>query len=69
LKEEEIQECAINGKNGGCGWGGKGVILMTFLLRQTRMKSGHFIEILRTRNALPFSSCITSRMLRNTALS
>jgi hypothetical protein len=43
-------------------WGGKGVILAAFLLRQTRMKSGHFIEVLRTWNALPFSSCVTSKM-------
>jgi hypothetical protein len=26
------------------------------------MKSGHFIEILRTWNALPFSSSITSKI-------
>jgi hypothetical protein len=35
-------------------WCGKGAILLTFLLRQTRMKYDHFIKILRTRNACLF---------------
>jgi hypothetical protein len=49
-------------------WGGKGVILVTFLLRQTRIKSGCFIEILRTLNALFFFKLYNKQNVRSTAL-
>jgi hypothetical protein len=56
LKEEEMHECAVNGENGGYGLFGveKGFILVTFLLRQLRMKYDHFIEMLSTMNARLF---------------
>jgi len=63
LKEEKFKSVQSMGRMVAMVvWGGKGVILVTFLLRQTRMKSGHFIKMLRTWNALPFSSCVTSKM-------